>query len=143
MSTAFISSDNLSSEELARLIELQRRQNELLRPDIDSKDQELLNEENDDFSVTKRKRPAVPDMRFEKQFEASVLRLREKGASNLSIFCSAVLKDQILMPFISGFAWNVLSSTWKWYRTKKAVNNSRKNTGFFRGIQHIVTGWSR
>ncbi|KAI7907448.1 uncharacterized protein BX663DRAFT_490945 [Cokeromyces recurvatus] len=139
------SSYDFTEKETARLFELQRRQNELLRPDIDKSEEELLklDEDMDDFSVLKkRKGPTVPDLRFEKQFEASLARLKENGASNISIFYSAVIKDQIIMPFISGFAWNVCSAAWKWYRTKN-VMNTKKKIGFFHGIQNMMTQWSK
>ncbi|CAO0802775.1 unnamed protein product [Mucor circinelloides] len=85
------SSSDYDNEELARLVELQRRQTELLQPDIDNLDFE---DDEDDFSVTNRaakKGPTVPDMRFEKQVEKSIAQLQEKGASNFSIAWSIVL----------------------------------------------------
>lgn len=145
--TLRFTSNDYSEEELTRLMELQRRQTELLRPDIDSLDDF---EDDDDFSVTDRKGksvkqgPTVPDFRFEKQFEKAVLSLKEGGASNTSVFFSAVIKDQIIIPFVSGFTWNICSTAWKWYRTRGVVNaRNPKKFGFFRGIQHGITEWTK
>jgi hypothetical protein len=135
------SSSDYDEEELTRLLELQRRQAELLRPDIDNLDDF---EDDDEFSVTGRKErkqgPTVPDFRFEKQFDKAVSTLKEGGASNASVFFSAVVKDQIIMPFVTGFTWNVCSTAWKWYRARGVINaRSPKKFGFFRGIQHGIT----
>ncbi|RCI03783.1 hypothetical protein CU098_011924 [Rhizopus stolonifer] len=143
--SVLFSSSDYSNEELARLVELQRRQTELLQPDIDNVAL-ATDDDDDDFSVTARtpKAPTVPDMRFEKQFEKSVLHLQEKGASPLMIVWSAVIKDQIIVPFISGFTWSLCSTAWKWYRTRGVVNaRSPRQFGFFRGIQHGVTEWTK
>jgi hypothetical protein len=141
------SSTDYNNEELARLVELQRRQTELLQPDID---EFILEDEEDyDFSVTgtrssHKKGPTVPDMRFEKQFEKSVAHLQEKGASKMAIFWSVVIKDQIIVPFISGFTWNICSTAWKWYRMRGVVNaKNPKKFGFFKGIQHGISECSK
>lgn len=138
------SSSDYDNEELARLVELQRRQTELLQPDIDNLDFE---DDDDDFSVTKsvKKGPTVPDMRFEKQVEKSISQLQEKGASNISILWSIVVKDNIIIPFISGFTWSICSTAWKWYRTRGVINakNPAKKFGFFRGIQHGIAEWTK
>lgn len=139
------SSSDYDNEELARLVELQRRQTELLQPDIDHLDFE---DDEDDFSVTNRaakKGPTVPDMRFEKQVEKSIAQLQEKGASNFSIAWSIVVKDNILIPFVSGFTWSVCSTAWSWYRARGVVNarNPAKKFGFFRGIQHGIAEWTK
>ncbi|OBZ89733.1 hypothetical protein A0J61_02206 [Choanephora cucurbitarum] len=139
------SSSELDRDELARLAELQRRQTEMLRPDVDnlkfdSDDGEI----DDDFSVTGRtpKPPTVPDLRFEKQFEKSVLQLKEQGASTWMILWSAVIKDQIIMPFLQGFVWSLGGTAWKWYRTRGVVNaRNPQKSGFFKGIQVRMTEW--
>ncbi|KAL9559035.1 hypothetical protein MBANPS3_000598 [Mucor bainieri] len=147
-----LSSSDYDNEELARLVELQRRQTELLQPDIDTLDfdDDDDDQEEDDFSVTNkraslRKGPTVPDMRFEKQVEKSIALLQEKGASNFSILWSVVVKDNILIPFVSGFTWSVCSTAWTWYRTRGVVNarNPAKKFGFFRGIQHGIAEWTK
>lgn len=146
--TLLFSSSDYNSDDLARLLELQRRQAELRDAtkegfEIDEDD------DDDDFSVTgrsakARKGPAIPDMRFEKQFEKSVQVLREKGASNASIFFSAVIKDQIIIPFVSGFTWSLCSNAWKWYRTRGVVNaRSPKKFGFFKGVQHGISEYTK
>lgn len=147
--TLLFSSSDYDNEELARLVELQRRQTELLQPDIDDFILENNDEDDDDFSVTGprsslKKGPTVPDMRFEKQFEKSVAHLQEEGASNMAIFWSVVIKDQIIVPFISGFTWNMCSTAWKWYRMRGVVNaKSPKKFGFFKSIQHGISECSK
>lgn len=143
--TLLFSSSDYNSEDLARILELQRRQTELRD---ESKEGFEIDEEEDDFSVTggnreQKKGPAVPDMRFEKQFEKSVQALREGGSSNIGIFFSAVIKDQILIPFVSGFTWSLCSNAWKWYRTRGVINKSPKKFGFFKGAQDGISGFSR
>jgi hypothetical protein len=146
--TLLFSSSDYNSEDLARLLELQRRQTELRYAtkegfEIDEE------EEEDDFSVTgkstnKKKGPTVPDMRFEKQFEKSVQALKENGASNVGIFFSAVIKDQILIPFVSGFTWSLCSNAWKWYRTRGVINaKNPKKFGFFKGAQHGISEYTK
>lgn len=136
--TLFSSSD-YDGEELARLLELQRRQTELRNPDMDGL---VIDQDDDDFSVTapRRKAPTVPDMRFEKQFEKSVQHLLESGASPMGILWSAVIKDQIIVPLISGFTWSICANAWTWYRTKGVINakNPRKS-GFFKSITNGIT----
>ncbi|KAI8636839.1 hypothetical protein BD408DRAFT_76370 [Parasitella parasitica] len=145
---SLFSSSDYDNEELARLVELQRRQTELSQPDIDDLDfEDDQDDDDDDFSISKpiRKRPTVPEMRFEKQVENSITQLQEKGASNASIFWSVVVKDNIIVPFVSGFAWNVCSTAWKWYRTRGVINarSPAKKFGFFRGIQHGIAEWTK
>ncbi|KAI7864123.1 hypothetical protein BDF14DRAFT_1701827, partial [Spinellus fusiger] len=62
-------------------------------------------------------RPVVPDMRFEQQFYQSVARLEEEGLSRTWVFVYAVLKDQLLVPFMSGLTWSLGAHFWLWYRT--------------------------
>jgi hypothetical protein len=156
--TLLFSSSDYNSDDLARLLELQRRQAELRDPNVEEfvldEEEEEEEEEDDDFSVTggsrrnNKKGPTVPDMRFEKQFEKSIESLREKGTSNMGILWSAVIKDQIIIPFLSGFTWNLCSVAWKWYRTSsRGVINAKgpagKRFGFFKGIQHGVSEWTK
>jgi hypothetical protein len=137
--TLLFSSSDYSSDDLERLLELQRRQHDLRDP---SKEGFVVDDDNDDFSVTRnvKKGPTVPDMRFEKQFEKSVQHLIESGTSPMGIFWSAVIKDQIIVPFISGFTWSLCSNAWLWYRTKGVINaKSTKKFGFFKGIKHGIS----
>ncbi|KAI8879304.1 hypothetical protein K501DRAFT_257003 [Backusella circina FSU 941] len=149
--TPLFSSSDYNNEELVRLVELQRRHTELLNADIDGMN--VLDEEDEDdddsteFSVhAKPKGPPVPDMRFEKQFEKAVLDLKEKGTSRIGIIWSAVIKDQIIVPFISGFAWSMCSTAWKWYRIRGKVvttNKDKSSSGFLRGLKYGFANWSR
>ncbi|KAI8382382.1 hypothetical protein BD560DRAFT_221929 [Blakeslea trispora] len=141
------SSSDYDSDELARLADLQRRQTEMLRPDIDNLEFDIDDADlDDDFSITGRtpKPPTVPDMRFEKQFEKSVSHLKEQGASTWMILWSAVIKDQIIMPFVQGFIWSLGGTAWKWYRTRGVVNaRNPQKSGFFKDIQIRMTDWIR
>lgn len=141
--TLLFSSSDYSSDDLERLLELQRRQHDLRDP---SKEGFVVDDDNDDFSVTRREKkgPTVPDMRFESQFDKSVQHLIESGTSPMGIFWSAVIKDQIIVPFVSGFTWSLCSNAWLWYRTKGVINaRSPKKFGFFKGIGHGVSEWTK
>jgi hypothetical protein len=145
--TLLFSSNDYNDEDLARLLELQRRQSELRDASMEEfiVDEEL--DDDDDFSVTapskKRTTHTVPDMRFEKQFEKSVQHLKENGASTLTIVWSTIIKDQIIMPFFSGFLWNVSGVAWKWYRTRGVVNSGNKQFGIFKGVKYHVSQWTK
>lgn len=153
--TLLFSSSDYDSEDLARLLELQRRQSELRDAKmeefvLDEEEEEQDIEDDDDFSVTgtrnkTKKGPQVPDMRFEKQFEKSVQRLKEEGASNWGILWSAIIKEQIITPFLSGFTWNICSVAWKWYRMRGVVNakSPAKRFGFFKGVQHGISQYTK
>ncbi|KAI8984530.1 hypothetical protein BDF20DRAFT_834031 [Mycotypha africana] len=143
-------SDESQEEELARLTELQRRQTEMLRPDIDNfVADDDHSDADDDFSVTaahnnndqlRTKRVPVPEMRFAKQFENSVNALQAKGASSLAIFWSAILIDQIVMPFVSGFGFCMASAGWRWYRARGVINARQPRKG---GLFRNIKDWTR
>jgi hypothetical protein len=151
--TPLFSSSDYNNDELVRLVELQRRHTELQNADIDSMNALDDDEEDDDddteFSVhAKPKGPPVPDMRFEKQFEKAVLDLQAKGTSRFGIIWSTVIKDQIIVPFISGFAWSICSTAWKWYRIRGKVLTTNKDkvassSSFVRGLKHGFANWTR
>ncbi|GAA5806484.1 hypothetical protein HPULCUR_012018 [Helicostylum pulchrum] len=137
--TLLFSSSDYDSDDLARLLELQRRHAELRDPAMESL---VVDDDDDDFSVTapRKKGPTVPDMRFEKQFEKSIQNLLDSGTSPMGILWSAVVKDQIIVPFISGFTWSICSNAWSWYRTKGVINaKNPKKFGFFKGVKHGVS----
>ena len=145
MDYELLPSGSYTTEELARLAELQKRHSELR--DASKEEFILDDEEDDDFSVhardTQKKGPTIPDMRFEQQVDKSIHVLKEAGASNTQIFFSVVIKDQILIPFASGFVWSLCSNAWIWYRTKGIVNKDPKKLGLFAGIGAGLTGWTR
>lgn len=134
-------------QDFEHLVELQRRYAETRNSKVE--DISLDEDEDDDFSVhaksTELQAPPIPDMRYEKQVEASIKSLREKGTSPIGIFWAIVVKEQIIVPFISGFVWCVGTHAWSWYRTKGVVNakSPKRTFGFFRGLHHGITEWTK
>ncbi|CAO3630544.1 unnamed protein product [Cunninghamella blakesleeana] len=136
-------------EQLAQLQERQRREAELFAEIKSLEGSEAEEDEYDDDEVDKSSlrhiRPPIPDMRFEKQFERTVNTLKEKGASNTSIILSAVIKDQIIMQFITGFTWSLAGHLWRWYRLpKRRVNtttNNKESFSYLRGIKYGLGRW--
>ncbi|EIE80449.1 hypothetical protein G6F46_010571 [Rhizopus delemar] len=130
-------------EEFERLVELQRRYTESRDPNVDNI--AFDTDDDDDFSVHAKhmNAPPIPDMRYEKQVETAIQNLRNKGTSPLGIFWTVVIKDQIIVPFISGFVWCVGTHAWSWYRSRGAVKNSKKTIGFFRGLHHGISEWTK
>ncbi|CAO3632183.1 unnamed protein product [Cunninghamella echinulata] len=83
-------------------------------------------------------------MRFAKQYERSVEVLKEKGASNTAIFLSTVIKDQIIMQFITGFTWSLAGHLWRWYKLPKQrvyTSNKKESFSYLRGVKYGVGRW--
>ncbi|CAO3598047.1 unnamed protein product [Absidia cylindrospora] len=134
---------NTDDEEIQQLLELQRRELEILNATREFEQGETS--DNDEYTDGTRQinlRPTVPDMRFEKQFEQSVEVLKANGASNTTIFLSAVIKDQVVMQFITGFTWCLAGHMWKWYRLRGQRANNKESFVFLRGIKHGLARWA-
>ncbi|KAI8099991.1 uncharacterized protein BX664DRAFT_322587 [Halteromyces radiatus] len=130
-------------KEYERLIELQRREMELLAQTREFEDDLSDDDYNDTRLVDLRQAVTVPDMRFEKQFERTVATLKANGASNTTIFLSAVIKDQVVMQFISGFTWCLAGHAWRWLRLRnQRVNNNKESYHFLRGIKYGLSRWA-
>ncbi|CEG84438.1 hypothetical protein RMATCC62417_18240 [Rhizopus microsporus] len=138
--------DTEYTEEIEQLVELQRRHTETRKVHIDNI---IVDEDDDSFSVHEKhprlNAPPVPDFRYEQQVEKTIKSLRDKGTSPIGIFWTIVIQDQIILPFVSGFAWCICSNAWKWYRTRGVVNKQtpKRTMGFFRGLQHGITEWTK
>jgi hypothetical protein len=129
-------------EHMQRLLELQRRELEILRATRELEGDSTSDDDEYERGGHLSLRPTVPDMRFEKQFERSVRELKESGASTMTIFLSAVIKDQVIMQFITGFTWCVAGHAWKWYRLRGQRVNNKESFVFLRGIKHGLTRWA-
>ncbi|KAI8337499.1 hypothetical protein BC941DRAFT_425396 [Chlamydoabsidia padenii] len=131
-------------EEILRLLELQRRELEILKATQELEGDIYDDDDDDDENGTRHLnlRPTVPDMRFEKQFERTVEGLKSNGASNMTIFLSAVVKDQVIMQFFTGFTWCLAGHVWKWYRLRGQRVNNKESFVFLRGVKHGLTRWA-
>ncbi|KAI8060099.1 hypothetical protein BC940DRAFT_312759 [Gongronella butleri] len=132
-----------------RLREMQQREQDILA-ETRALQGDSWDEDDDSDDERRRRgsrlhlaRPSVPDQRFEKQFERSVNALKEQGASRTTIFLSAVVKDQVIMPFINGFVWCIAGHAWRWYRMPRGQRKAaaRESSSFLRGIKHGVGRW--
>ncbi|KAI8994660.1 hypothetical protein BDB01DRAFT_831622 [Pilobolus umbonatus] len=135
-------SDDYEEQELARLQELQQRHIDLINKNIEDA---LISDDEEDrlSSLRERKAPAIPEMRYEKQFDNAVQHLQESGVSTGAIIWSVVIKDQMIVPFISGFTWCLGTSAWKWYRLHGRIvksSDNKKTGGFFSWINRTVIG---
>ncbi|KAG0170093.1 hypothetical protein DFQ28_010946 [Apophysomyces sp. BC1034] len=119
-------------EELARLYERQRLERARLYGNFESVDIDD-NDDDADSEVVRNplNRPAIPDLRFENQFSNSVKALQSKGATRSQIFFSVVIKDQIILPFLSGFSWSLCSHLWRWWRLR-GKNQQKESSAFWR-----------
>ncbi|KAI9280521.1 hypothetical protein BY458DRAFT_538328 [Sporodiniella umbellata] len=135
--------DSSSAQDLERLAEIERRLFETRNAEVED-----LTIDDDDFSVHPKHEfhaPPIPEMRYEKQVDATIKSLREKGTSPIGIFWAVVVKDQIIFPFVGGFVWCIGTSAWSWYRTRGVVNSKtpKRTLGFFRGLHHGITQWTK
>ncbi|KAI8393372.1 uncharacterized protein BYT42DRAFT_609169 [Radiomyces spectabilis] len=139
--------ESSNEAELARLMELQRLEQQAFLNHIDFND---IDSDASDFDVRRRSstsavlRPPMPDLRFGQQFNKTVENLQANGASGASIFFSAVIKDQIIIPFVSGFTWSLGSHLWRWYRPRrKPVNAGNSNgNGFLTRLYTRFSLWA-
>ncbi|KAF7723813.1 hypothetical protein EC973_001597 [Apophysomyces ossiformis] len=99
-------------------------------------------EEEENLDVVRRPltRPAIPDLRFENQFNNSVNALQSQGATKSQIFFSVVIKDQLILPFISGFSWCLCSHLWRWWRVR-GKHQQKESSAFWRGMKHGISKW--
>ncbi|ORX59733.1 hypothetical protein DM01DRAFT_1381266 [Hesseltinella vesiculosa] len=136
-----------NDDNLKRLLAMQQREAEIIAESMALQGDDFS--DDDDHGHRSRNalahvRPPMPEMRFEKQFERSVQTLKEAGAGPLTIFLSAVVQDQIVMPLLNGFVWCLAGHAWRWYRMPKQQRAAvaGESSSFVRGVQHGIATWA-
>ncbi|KAI9011881.1 hypothetical protein CLU79DRAFT_839314 [Phycomyces nitens] len=128
-----------SDDELARLMELQRLEQQKFYSYNQNIDGMVVDDLSDFGDAGPAARPAIPDMRFEQQFNQSIAKMEAEGASYTQIFLSAVVKDQLIVPFMSGLTWSLGSHMWLWYRTPSP--RTARRSPFLLGLRQSIKTW--
>ncbi|KAI7885659.1 hypothetical protein K492DRAFT_171208 [Lichtheimia hyalospora FSU 10163] len=136
---------NYNDDELIRLLELQRREYQRFYEGGETFDLDDI--DGQEHRHRGLKRPPVPDMRFEPQFNNTIAALQKSGASPTKIFVHGVIINQIIMPFINGFSWCLASHLWQWWRVRsklpRPASSSSSSSSFLRGIKYGIAKWFR
>ncbi|KAI9314916.1 hypothetical protein BX666DRAFT_1879363 [Dichotomocladium elegans] len=133
-------------EDLIRLLELQRQEYQRFYESGEIFDIER-EEHHHERHARAMKRPQVPDMRFEQQFNKSIATMKANGATTLEILCREVIVGQFVMPFINGFTWCLASHMWQWWRVRSrlprrlAPDNHASSPSYFRGLKYGISRW--
>ncbi|KAL0085152.1 hypothetical protein J3Q64DRAFT_1745824 [Phycomyces blakesleeanus] len=130
-----------SEREIARLMELQRLEQQKFYSYNSDIDGMVVDDLDSDFGDARTvSRPAIPEMRFEQQFNQNIAKMEAEGASYTRIFLSAVIKDQLIVPFMSGLTWSLGSHLWLWYRTP-SPRVARRSSPFLLGLRQSIKTW--
>lgn len=141
----------MEEDELRRILERQRRERQRFYENAEELEIDGVDDDVVEPAPRGLKRPPVPDMRFEQQFNKSIAGLKGEGASPLQIFYSAVLVNQFVMPFVNGFSWGLLGHLWRWYRVRSKYpatataprETSSSVSSYTRGLKYGISQWFR